>query len=189
MNRDTAAEGHVAGDRLGTQRRAAAGEGGWQVPYALDLDRGAAPVALRARRAHGRPGLLGRDEPLGGLQQLGDGDLALPELLIEMIGVARLQLAYEGGELFGARSYPTELAFRDGAAGAAVVGDVLLAKPGSDLGAIARGDQIALLRRQPVPTRGFLLPGDDLHDLAVGEGVGEGHDPAVDLGPAAAVSQ
>ena len=67
--------------------------------------------------------------------------------------------------------------------------DVELAEPGAHLGAVARGDQVALLGGEPVAAGRLLLAGDDLDDLAVGERVRQGHDAAVGLGAAAAMAE
>jgi hypothetical protein len=63
-----------------------------------------------------------------------------------------------------------------------------MAEPGAYLGATARGGEEAGFRREPVTAWRRLLAGDDFHHVAIAERLTQGHDPAVELGAAAAVT-
>ena len=110
VHRDAAPEGDVAGDRLRGQGRAAARQRDRQVAHALDFDGRGAPARTgrpcRPRRGDGDRGGEARRR----LQQLRQGDLTLAEQLVQVLGVACLELARERGELLGTHSDARELA-------------------------------------------------------------------------------
>src|SRR6185437_10952162 len=91
----------IAGDRLRTQRRTTAGERRWQIADSLDLHRRPAAAASAAVGAYRVLRLRGLDQPLRRLEQLCHGDLPFTERLVEVIGIACLQLTHESGQQFG----------------------------------------------------------------------------------------
>src|SRR5262249_5142767 len=187
---DATAERDVAGDRLGPQRRTAACECRRQVADSLDFHgRRATPRPAGAWRAGDAWRRWRLEQPGRGLQELRHRDLTLTEQLVQVVHVASLELACERGELFGPRADARELALGEQLARAAIGADILLAKPRAYLGAAAGRAEIALLGREPVTARCLVLAGDDLHDLAVGEHVAQGHDAPVGLGAATAVTE
>src|SRR5579862_5363145 len=91
-----------------------------------------------------------------------------------------------GLELLGQRREPLsvganacQLALGDALSGAAILADCQPAEPGAHLAPVARGDEVALLGREPVAARRLLLAGDDLDDLAIDKHVTQRHDPSV----------
>ena len=188
MHGDATAERDVAGNRLRPQRRTAARERRRQIAHPLDFHRRCA-TPRRGSAAGNARWRRWLEQPGRGLHELRHRDLPLTEQLVQVIHVARPQLACDRGELFGARADARELALGQQRAGAAVAADILLAKPGAHLGAAAGRGEITLLGREPVAARRLVLAGDDLHDLAVGEHVAEGRNAPVRLGAAAAVSE
>ncbi len=72
--------------------------------------------------------------------------------------------------------------------GELTLANALFAEPCPDLGTVARRDEVALFGYEPVPAGGVLLARNDFDNLAVGERVGQRHDPAVDFGATAAMA-
>jgi len=150
MDGDTPPERDVAGDGLRAQRRTAARERGRQVTHTFDVHRrGAAPCRGGSRRSSDALGHRRLEQPRRGVHELRNRDLTLAEQLMQVIHIARAQFAGEGRELLRPGADACELDLRELRAGAAVGADVLLAEPGADLAAVARGGEVALLGREP----------------------------------------